>query len=79
MSTPSSLANFLALGLADEILETLFITLVCCWISGFITSVFLDSFFIIGFSSTFWSICDDFSKVKIKSPSDTLSQLLHLN
>ena len=30
MSTPSSLANFLALGLADEKLDTLFITLVCC-------------------------------------------------
>ena len=79
ISTPSSLANFLAFGLADEMLDTLFKTLVSCWTSGSITSIFLNSFSIIGFCSTFWFICDDFSKVKIKSPSDTLSPTFKFN
>ncbi len=44
ISTPSSLANFLAFGLADEISEILFLENVFSWISGFITSIFFDSF-----------------------------------
>ena len=43
--TPSSLANFLAFGLADAISEILFLEKVFSWISAFIAPIFLKSFF----------------------------------
>ena len=54
--------------------EILFLENVFSWISGFITSIFFDSFSISGFSliSSFLTSIS-LSKVKIKSPSETLS------
>ena len=54
--------------------EILFLENVFSWISGFITSIFFDSFSISGFSLTSSFLTSEtLSKVKIKSPSETLS------
>ena len=80
ISTPSSLANFLAFGLADEMSGILFLEKVFSWISGFITSIFFDFFSISGFSLTFsFFASEELSIVKIKSPSETLSPTFILN
>ena len=42
-------------------------------ISGLITSIFLNSFSIFSFSSSFLFVCGSLSKINIKSPSETLS------
>ena len=75
ISTPSSLANFLAFVLAHEILLDIFLTwlIEVCYISGFITLIFLNSFSIFGFSSVFSFVADLSSKINIKSPSEILS------
>ena len=75
ISTPSSLANFRAFGLADDISLDKFLTwlIEVCSISGFITLIFLNSFSTFGFSSEFSFIADFSSKINIKSPSETLS------
>ena len=75
MSTPSSLANFRAFGLADEISWGL-VLISLDWVSsnsGFITLIFFNSFSISGFSSVILFDCDLLSKINIKSPSETLS------
>ena len=58
--------------------EILFLEKVFSWISGFITSIFLNSFSISGFSLTSsltssFLTSEELSIVKIKSPSETLS------
>jgi len=54
--------------------EILFLEKVFSWISGFITSIFFDSFSISGFSLTSSFLTSEvLSIVKIKSPSETLS------
>ena len=75
ISTPSSLANFRAFGLADDISLDKFLTwlIEVCSVSGFITLIFLNSFSIFGFSSVFSFVADVSSKINIKSPSEILS------
>ena len=75
ISTPSSLANFRAFGLADDISLDKFLTwlIEVCSVSGFITLIFLNSFSIFGFSSVFSFVVDVSSKINIKSPSEILS------
>ena len=54
--------------------ETLFLEKVFSWVSGFVTSIFLNSFSISGFSLTSsFLTSEELSIVKIKSPSETLS------
>ena len=53
--------------------EILFLENVFSWISGFITSIFFDSFSISGFSLISSFLTSETSIVKIKSPSETLS------
>ena len=54
--------------------EILFLEKVFSWISGFITSIFFDSFSISGFSLTSCFLTfKSLSIVKINSPSETLS------
>ena len=60
--------------------ETLFLENVFSLISGFITSIFFDSFSISGFSLTSSFLNSvSLSKVKIKSPSETLSPTFNFN
>ena len=78
ISTPSSLANFRAFGLADEISVTLLWLIEVFWILGFISWIFLKSFSIDVFSWTFSVPSVSASKINIKSPSETLSPTLIL-
>jgi hypothetical protein len=76
ISTPSSLANLRALGLAAEISEIFFAKKSCFRFSftiiSFFISSFISSFSILGLSL----ISSLFSKINIMSPSDTLSPTL---
>ena len=75
--TPSSLANFLAFGLAEEISLIFFSDIEICSVTCFISTNGSDCFSIF-VSSLILPSLDKLSNIKIKSPSETLSPTFNL-